>query len=149
MANKKNPGYDKVFKLFMEDINDTENQIRYESFERNVRAFKDRYNELVPIVNRKIEEESILQTILVHSAKLGFLNEDAVNGLKEKEIFLKENIQTLNDYKASFESDEALMKKYRENSENKLFMYWKTLKALNPEVKPWLEWKTQYQNRIF
>jgi hypothetical protein len=45
-------------------------------------------------------------------------------------------------------SEDALIKKYKENSENKLFHYWKVFKALDPATEPWLDWKKPYCHHI-
>ena len=152
MAKKKQlelTDYEKIQKEFQEDFNDLELQERFEQFEKTVKDFKDLYNILVPQINEQIENIGNLNEMIVRSAKLGFLNIQAVNQLKETEASLKEQTEAADSYKERFIKEEKLIKKYREGTKDKLFIYWKMFRALDKNTAPWLEWKTVYDNRIF
>jgi hypothetical protein len=141
--------YEKIQKEFEEDFMDNELQERFDNFEKTVKHFKALYNELVPEVNNDINKQAILRHMIVESAKMGFLNSDAANELNELDLRLTSNIEKVEGFKSKFEEEEALIKKYKEGTQNKLFHYWKMFKALDKETKPWLEWKRNYDNRIF
>jgi len=141
--------YEKIQKEFESDFNDNELQERFDQFEKAVKDFKSLYNILVPQINNQINDVSTLNAMIVDSAKLGFLNQQAVNQLKEVEASLKEQMEAADSYKERFIKEEDLIKKYKENTENKLFHYWKMFKALDSKTQPWLEWKRKYDKRIF
>ena len=152
MAKKKQPeltDYEKIQKEFQEDFNVSELQERFDQFEKTVKDFKELYNILVPQINERIENISTLNEMIVRSAKLGFLNTQAVNQLKEIEASLKEQMEAADLYKERFTKEEKLITKYKEGSNDKLFLYWKMFRALDEKTEPWLEWKTEYSNRIF
>ena len=152
MAKKKQSeltDYEKIEKEFQEDFNDLELQERFEQFEKAVKNFKGLYNELVPKVNEDINKQALLRQMIVESAKQGFLNNDAANQLNVLDARLTENIEKLENFESKFKGDEELIKKYKEGTNNKLFLYWKMFKALDKTTAPWLEWKTVYDNRIF
>ena len=148
-AKKDLTDYEKIQKEFNEDFNDNELQERFEQFEKNVKAFKGLYNDLVPKVNEDISKQALLRHMIVESAKQGFLNNDAANQLNVLDARLEENIQNLDNFKSKFEDEERLIKKYKEGTHNKLFLYWKMFKALDKNTAPWLEWSRQYDKRIF
>jgi hypothetical protein len=137
-----------ITKEFNEDFNDNELQERFEQFERTVKDFKDLYNVLVPQINKQIGDVRTLSKMIVDSAKIGFLNREAVRNLQEIEASLKEQTEAADTYRGRFEKEEELMKKYRENSHSKLFHWWKTFKAIDKTTAPWLTWKRQYEHKI-
>lgn len=148
-AKAKLTDYEKIQKEFNEDFNDNELQERFEQFEKNVKSFKGLYNELVPKVNEDINKQALLRQMIVESAKQGFLNNDAANQLNVLDARLTENIEKLENFESKFKEEEALIKKYKEGTHNKLFMYWKMFRALDKNTTPWLEWSRQYDKRIF
>jgi hypothetical protein len=148
-AKKDLTDYEKIQKEFESDFNDNELQERFDRFENTVKHFKGLYNELVPKVNEDINKQALLRHMIVESAKQGFLNNDAANQLNVLDKRLDENIQNLDNFKSKFEEEEALIKKYKEGSHNKLFLYWKMFRALDKTTTPWLEWSRQYDKRIF
>ena len=147
-TKKQLSDYEKILNEFESDFNDTELQERYDQFEKTVKDFKELYNILVPQINTQIENAKTLSEMIVDSAKMGFLNTQAVNQLKETEASLKEQMDAANTYRERFTKEEELIKKYKENSDNKLFHYWKMFKAINDNTEPWLEWKRPYDKRI-
>lgn len=147
-TKKQLSDYEKILNEFESDFNDTELQERYDRFEKTVKDFKELYNILVPQINSQIANVKTLSDMIVDSAKMGFLNTQAVNQLKETEASLKEQMDAANSYRERFTKEEELIKKYKENSDNKLFHYWKMFKAINDNTEPWLEWKRPYEKRI-
>jgi hypothetical protein len=147
-TKKQLSDYEKILNEFESDFNDTELQERYDQFEKTVKDFKELYNILVPQINSQIANAKTLSDMIVDSAKMGFLNTQAVNQLKETEASLKEQMDAANTYRERFTKEEELIKKYKENSDNKLFHYWKMFKAINSNTEPWLEWKRPYEKRI-
>jgi len=137
-----------LFAAFMEDFNDTELQERLDNFERTLKSLKDRYNELVPNLNDALKDQSILNQMILDSAKMSFINTDAIKRLKVVENYLKENMATADDLKTKMQYEEDLIAKYRSNSQDRLFQWWKSIKALEPNTKPWLEWKSMYSSKI-
>ena len=135
-------------KAFNEDFNDNELQERFEQFERTVKDFKDLYNVLVPQINKQINEAKTLNGMILESAKMGFINKDAIKQLKETEASLKEQTEAADTYRGKFEGSEDLMEKYRKNSNNKLFQWWRSFKAIEKSTEPWLTWKRKYEHKI-
>ncbi len=135
-------------KSFLEDFNDNELQERYDGFERKVKTLKDQYNGLVPKINQSVDNAKELAVMVVKSAKMGFLNDQAIERLKEEECLFEELKKRADFFKKGFEEEEDLMKQYKKNSETKLFHWWKTFKAIDKKTEPWLTWKRQYENKI-
>lgn len=148
MARKVKTDYEKVWDLFMEDFNDDELTERYDRFKNTVKSLKDRYNEKVPTVNEALNKRATLNDMILTCAKMGIVNQEAVEKDKEIQKFLDETIPVLDDLKSKWEYEEALIKKYEENSHNKLFGYWRIFKALDKKTEPWLDWKKPYEKRI-
>jgi predicted transcriptional regulator len=135
-------------KAFLEDFNDNELQERYEQFERKVKTLKGQYNELVPKINQSIDNSKGLAVMIVESAKMGFLNEQAIERIKEEECLFDELKKRADFFKKGFMDEEDLMKKYKDNSKEKLFHWWKAFKAIDKKTEPWLTWKRPYENKI-
>lgn len=148
MAKKAKTDYEKVWDLFMEDFNDDELTERYDNFKNTVKSLKDRYNEKVPAVNEALKKRGTLNDMILTCAKMGIVNQEAVEKDKEIQEFLDDVIPTLDDLKSKWEYEEALIKKYEENSHNKLFSYWRIFKALDKKTEPWMDWKRPYEKRI-
>jgi hypothetical protein len=153
MAKTKNPiveltPVEKVHAAFMEDFNDTELQERFDNFERTLKSLKDRYNELVPNLNDALKDQSTLNQMILDSAKMSFINTDAIKRLKVVEAYLDENMKIADDLKNKMAYEQDLITKYKWNSNDRLFQWWKTIKTIEPDTKPWLEWKTQYDSKI-
>jgi len=148
MAKKVKTDYEKVWDLFMEDFNDDELTNRYDNFKNTVKSLKDRYNEKVPAVNEALNKRATLNDMILTCAKMGIVNQEAVEKDKEIQKFLDDVIPTIDDLKSKWEHEEALIKKYEENSHNKLFQYWRIFKTLDKKTAPWLEWKKTYEKRI-
>jgi len=139
---------ERVFAAFMEDFNDTELQERLDGFERTLKSLKARYNELVPNLNDALRDQTILNKMILDSAKMSFINNDAFKRLKIVDSYLDENMELANDLKSKIQSEEDLIRKYKENSHDRLFRWWQSIKAVEPNTIPWLEWKIMYDSKI-
>jgi len=152
MTNKKKSelsDYEKIQSEFQKELKDTELQERFDQFEKTVVDYKSLYNILVPQINEQLKKLGILQGMIVDSARMGFLNQDAVRQLKEVEASLKEQREAADSYKQRFTEEEELIKKYALGAKDKLFHYWKMFKALDNKTAPWLEWRQSYDKKIF
>ena len=148
-TKKELTDYEKVMKAFKEDFDDNELQERFDNFERTLVNLKERYNEHVPEVNTKMGNQQTLAQMILDSAMMGFLNNDAIAKVKEVNAYLDGIKPHLNDLQEKIEKEKNLIEKYKEGAHNKLFHYWKTLKSIDKTTTPWLEWKRDYDKRIF
>ena len=139
---------EKVWKEFKEDFDDKELQERFDTFEKTLSNLKERYNEHVPEVNRKMQNVQELGQMILDSAMMGFLNNDAIAKVKEINTYLDGIRPHLDDLNAKMQKEKELIEKYKEGSKNKFFHYWKIFKALDKETLPWLEWFRQYEKNI-
>ena len=139
---------EKVTKEFNADFNDKELQKRFDNFERILADLKERYNKHVPEVNEKMKMTQDLAQMILDSAMMGFLNNDAIAKTKEINTYLDGIRPHLNSLQEQIEKEQSLIEKYKENSKNKYFHYWKIFKAIDPTTKPWLEWFPQYEKNI-
>jgi hypothetical protein len=140
--------FEKIYDLFMEDFNDKELQERYDNFKRTREAAKDRHNAMVPEINALIQKGESLKETVVDLAVQGLSTEEPARLLRETVPLFKELRDKIEYQKGIMDSEDALIKKYKENSENRLFHYWKVFRALDKETLPWLEWKKPYINTI-
>ena len=140
--------FEKVHDLFMEDFNDKELQERYENFIRTREGAKERHNAMVPESNALIQKGESLKETIVDLAVQGLSTEEAARLVRETVPQVKELRDKIVYQKGIMDEEDALIKKYKENSENKLFHYWKIFKALDPETEPWLSWKKPYCHHI-
>ena len=140
--------FEKVHGLFMEDFNDKELQERYENFIRTREAAKERHNAMVPEINAIIQRGESLKEIIIDMAVHGLNTDEPARILRETVPQAKELRDKIAYQKGIMDSEDALIKKYKENSENKLFHYWKIFKELDPETEPWLDWKKPYCHHI-
>ena len=140
--------FEKVYDLFLEDFNDKELQERYERFIRTREAAKERHNAMVPEINAFIQKGESLKETVVDLAVQGLSTEEPARLIRETVPQVKELRDKIAYQKGIMDEEDALIKKYKENSENKLFQYWKVFRALDPTIEPWLEWKKPYCHHI-
>lgn len=140
--------FEKVHDLFMDDFNDKELQERYENFIRTREGAKERHNAMVPEINALIQKGESLKEIIVDMAVQGLSTEEPARLLRETVPQVKELREKVEYQKGIMDAEDALIKKYKESSQNKLFQYWKIFKALDPTTAPWLEWRKPYEHHI-
>jgi chromosome segregation ATPase len=139
---------EKVTKEFNADFNDKELQERFDRFERTLADLKERYNKHVPEVNEKMKMVQDLAQMILDSAMMGFLNNDAIAKTKEINTYLDGIRPHLNSLQEQMQKEQDLINKYKELSKNKFFHYWKIFKAIDSSTPPWLEWFKQYEKNI-
>ena len=113
--------FEKVHDLFMEDFNDKELQERYENFIRTREGAKERHNAMVPEINAIIQRGESLKEIIIDMAVHGLNTDEPARILRETVPQAKELRDKIAYQKGIMGSEDALIKKYKENSENKLF----------------------------
>jgi chromosome segregation ATPase len=139
---------EKVMKEFREDFDDKELQERFDSFERTLANLKESYNEHVPEINQKVKMQQDLAQMILDSAMMGFLNNDAIAKAKEVNTYIDGIRPYLDDLKEKMQKEQDLIEKYKEGSKNKFFHYWKIFKAIDSTTAPWIEWFKQYEKSI-
>jgi|694.fasta_scaffold142125_4 chromosome segregation ATPase len=147
-SKKELTDLEKVTKEFKEDLNDKELQNRFDRFEKTLAHLKESYNEHVPEVNQKMKMSQDLAQMILDSAMMGFLNNDAISKVKEVNSYLDGIRPHLDNLQRKMEEEKGLIEKYKENSKNKFFHYWKIFKAIDPTTEPWMEWFKQYEKNI-
>jgi hypothetical protein len=50
--------------------------------------------------------------------------------------------------KSKMKENETLIDKYKSNSHDRLFGWWKAIKAADPKTESWIEWSKPYKDRI-
>lgn len=140
---------DKLVKTFLDDYNDNELQNRYDGMVTKEKRARDNYNELLPRINDLLNRQAVLKYMIIESAKMGFLNAEATQQLIEIDKQLDETRDTADIWKRDSEHEAELIERYKTATSNKLFIYWKAIKAVDSTIVPWMDWKVPYENKIF
>ena len=147
-AEAEKTAYEKIHDMFMEDFNDKELQERYDRFKRTREAAKERHNAIVPEINALIQKGESLKEMVVDMAVHGLNTEEPAHLLRETVPQVKELREKVEREQKIMAEEDALIKKYKEMSEQKLFHYWKVFRALDKETAPWLDWRKPYIDHI-
>ena len=147
MSNKKHDPVDALKKAFEEAVNDPELQERYDRFKSARDYAKEEYNKLVIRINENISSLGILDQCILAQAKLGIIATESIAKVKEIQSVNDGLIHRIEGFRATLDENDDLIKKYDETTRDRLFIWWQTLKAVDPETKPWLEWKHLYKNK--
>lgn len=137
--------------VFLEDYEDDEISRRYEGFIKNLEWTKKRHNDLVGPINETIREYETLGELLSGLVKQGhfsYENDTLIPKLKELEKKADEMREEIMGLKEEIAKESALIKKYEDNAENKLFYYWRYLKAFDSETPVWTDFKAKW-SKIF
>jgi len=148
MIIKKQDPVEALKAAFQERVEDTELQRNYDNFKHNLGYAKERYNELVPQVNENLTTLRTLNNLILKLAIEGTLSPEASARVKELERVNKDLTERIEEYRVEIEYYESLMEKYEKASESKLYIWWDVFSTIDPDTKPWLEWKKTYQNKI-
>jgi hypothetical protein len=140
--------YEKIYALLIEDFNDTEMQERYDNFKKTREAAKERHNAMIPDINLLIQKMHSLKTTIVDLALQSLSTEESANLLRSTYSEFNDMKEKVEYQKSIMDKEDQLIKLYKEDSDRKLFWYWKVLKSLDENIEPWLEWKIQYENHI-
>lgn len=145
---EKNP-LDLLKKAFYESVNDKELQDRYNRFVYNLKKDKENYNQLVPKINEAISRKNRLQEIILRTVLEGIMPTDVIETYKSVSKEVEELSEHISKYQYSIDENENLIKKYQDNSDQKLFYWWKSFHAIDPKgTSPWIEWKRLYEKII-
>lgn len=140
--------YEKVYDLFMEDVNDQELQRNFDNYQRDRETAKERYNELVPQINEMNQHGSALKELIVDLACRQLPTADAVKALLDSAEPYKELKNKIDYQKGLMDEADRMIKFYKDNSERKLFHYWKVFDSLDATTEPWMDWKRTYSDNI-
>jgi hypothetical protein len=152
MAKKKTetiPSLELLTKAFMEDVNDGELQERYDRFIIQRDRTKEKYNEIVPVINELVRKKNVLHATIFALAIEGIISIEANTEYKKINAEFVELEKEVLHLKEAMETNEELITKYQNGSNDKLFHWWRAFKAIDSEgTAPWIEWKTPYENKI-
>jgi hypothetical protein len=148
MSKKKHDPVKALKAAFKEQIEDTELQRNYDGFKHNLEHTKEKHNELVPQINQNLSSIRTLKESILNLALEGVLSPDASTRVKELEEANEDLIERIEEYKMEIEENQASIEKYEQLNFHKLFIWWKALRAVDPETEPWLEWKETYNDKI-
>ena len=135
-------------KAFEEVVKDPELQNNYDRFKRDLARAKREHNELVPAVNRNLEEIRTLKESILNLAMLGIVSTEARDRVLKLEADNEDMIHMIDRWKSEIDENQSLIEKYDYLNEHKLFVWWQALMAVDPETRPWLEWKETFKDKI-
>ena len=78
MSEKKHNPIKALMKAFHDEVNDPELQENYNRFTRDLQRYKDKHNEIVPIVNENLGKIRTLKEAVLSQALSGVLAPHAV-----------------------------------------------------------------------
>lgn len=150
MSNaKKLSPKEKVWKEFLDDIDNPELQNRFDGFVADEKRYVDQYNEMVETINEQLADKSALEGIIINSAMLGISPAPAVEKLKVVNGSVSELQDKMSELGKKIAEKQKLIKQYKHSSDGNLFIYWKVLREVDDTVKEWAVFKEQYKDRIF
>lgn len=148
MIKKKHNPVEALKKAFEEVVNDPELQGNYDRFKSALKRAKNEHNELVPVVNRNLDEILTLKESILNLAMLGIISTEARDRVLQLEADNEDMIHMIERYKSEIDENQALIEKYDSLNDHKLFVWWQALVAVDPETLPWLEWKETFKDKI-
>lgn len=148
MSKKKHDPVKALMKAFQDDVNDTELQKNYDKFINDLQMYKDRHNEIVPVVNKNLGKIRTLKEVVLSQALGSVLSPHAVEKIDEIEKENESLIQKIELYQSKIKETADLIEKYEDWSNRKLFGWWKAISAVEHKTLPWLDWKKPYEEKI-
>lgn len=148
MSKKKHDPVKALMKAFQADVDDTELQENYNRFVRDLKRLKEDHNKIVPLINSNLDKINSLKDSILNQAINGIIATDAVEKLKEVEKDNEKYLADISIYAEKINKTAALIEKYEDWSERKLFIWWKVICTVEPETLPWMEWKKTYEGKI-
>lgn len=148
MSKKKHNPVEALKKAFKDVVNDPELQGNYDRFKSALKRAKNEHNELVPVVNRNLDEIRTLKESILNLAMLGIISTEARDRVLQLEADNEDMIHMIERYKSEIDENQALIDKYDSLNDRKLFVWWQALVAVDPETGPWLEWKENFKDKI-
>lgn len=147
--SKTNIGLKALTKAFNSDIEDTELFERYVHFNKNVEFYREKHNDLVAQINEKLKIFHILKESVLDQVMQGVLSSEAISKLKDLEVEIENLKSSISDYREKLDYNKKLSENYKSTSEDRLFVWWKAFKAVDPKNTPsWIDWKTKYAENI-
>lgn len=147
MGKKKHDPVEALKKAFEEAVNDPGLQDRYDRFKSARDYAKEEHNKLAAQVNENISSINILDHCILEQAKLGIIATESIDKVKEIQSINDGLIHRIEGFRATLDENDDLIKKYDETTRDRLFIWWQTLKAVDLDTEPWLEWKAQYRGK--
>jgi chromosome segregation ATPase len=152
MSNKKKETPKEIaWKVFLEDYNDDELSERHERFLRNLESLKADHNKLVDPINKVMKELSEIEALLLLTVRQGFFSYETdtmISKMRELEKNAEQMTEKIHRLKAEIEKESALIKKYEENSQNRLLGHFKYLKRFDPDLPEWVVFKEKWKKII-
>lgn len=148
MSKKKHNPVKALKDAFKEEIEDTELQRNYDGFKSSLESCRTEHNDIVLEVNKNLDIIHSLKYSVLTAAMHGVLSPDLVDEINRLEEENKPMIERIENLKEQIDYNKELIEKYDILSERKLFVWWQALTAVDPETKPWLEWKETYNDKI-
>lgn len=145
---KKHDPVKALMKAFQDEVNDTELQENYNRFTRDLKRLKDNHNEIVPIVNENLGKIRTLKEAVLSQALSGVLAPHAIEKISEIEKENESLIKKIEFYQGKISETASLIEKYEDWSNRKLFTWWKALRAVDPTIEAWMDWKKTYEGKI-
>jgi hypothetical protein len=145
---KKHNPVKALIKAFHDEVNDPELQENYNRFTRDLQRYKDKHNDIVPIVNENLGKIRTLKEAVLSQALGGVLAPQAVEKITVIEKENEDLIKNIEFYQGKIKETADLIEKYEDWSGRKLFTWWKAILAVDPETAPWLDWKKTYEGKI-
>lgn len=146
---KKLSDYEKVYKNFKENYDNSELQIRFDGMVVSEKKLNDRINQLIATYNSELKKELELQEIIFKSAILEIIDSNTIKKYKELNAKNAEIFAEISTLQSKHRGEIELIEKYKDWSSKKLFQYWSILKDLDETLPHWTEWKRPFENRIF
>jgi hypothetical protein len=145
--------FDKLYgidpeQLLIEDLADNELSLRYERFKKDLAYAKEKYNELVPIINERIKLIDTLKESIVGLASQNVSTSNVVTDLKTIVDELNQYKEAADSLMSQINENKKLIKDYEDWSERKLFMHWKYLTHFKVVKEDWITWKFQHKGVI-
>lgn len=140
---------DIAWRVFREEYDDLEIQERYDRFIRNRERLRGILTENIESYNEKMNAKAELESLLMKTIKKGLSCESIMlKTILDLEKELAEESIRLSSLSEENDHNEKLIKNYEVWSEKKLFEHWRYLRAFDPEVGTWVEFRDQHK-RIF
>lgn len=149
MKEKRHNPVKALKKAFQEELDDQELQRNYDSFQDNLKASIDKKNELLEKRNKNLIKVEAFKESILRLAMEGETSTDLVKKVKD----LERKNNSLNTNIGCAEDDIAyyqwLIEKYESKSDCRFYVWWKAFKEVDPDnTKSWIDWISQYENKI-
>lgn len=139
----------KVWNAFLEDYNDDELQRRYDNFVKNSNNQRKVYNDIVPLLNAKIDEFNSIESNIFNLALMRIHSEELLARRSVLNEEIKKLREDLFEIDRVIDTESELAKSYEKTSEHRLFVWYKALKSVShPEVKNYTDFKKKWGKRI-